>query len=282
MQVFIEGIGLRGPGLNGWKASRRILTGEEPYVPAPVMVPPSPLLPANERRRTVLTVKLALAVGAEAFDEARRDLAETATVFASSGGDGETIHQILATLTSADPELSPTRFHNSVHNAPAGYWSIAANSRAPSSSLCCHDASFAAGLLEAVVQAIIEDRTVALIAYDVCFPEPLNSVRPIGAIFGTALVLTPRPTESSFARLDLGLRSCSGGAPASGSGALEQLRQSTPAARSLPLLAVLARNAPESLVLDYLPGTEIGLSLQPMELGRATARDRERQAAAGA
>ena len=46
-------------------------------------------------------------------------------------------------------ELSPTRFHNSVHNAPAGYWSIATQSREPSTSLCRDDESFQAALLEA-------------------------------------------------------------------------------------------------------------------------------------
>jgi aconitase A len=39
MRVFVEGIGLVGPGLNGWPASRALLTGEAVYVEAPTVVP---------------------------------------------------------------------------------------------------------------------------------------------------------------------------------------------------------------------------------------------------
>lgn len=279
MRVFIEGIGLCGPGLNGWAASRPALAGVEPYQPAPVAVPPCPLLPANERRRTVLTVKLALAVGMEAFAAAGRDPATTATVLTSSGGDGETIHQILEALASTERELSPTRFHNSVHNAPAGYWSIATGSQAPSSSLCAHDSSFAAGLLEAAVQATVEDHAVALIAYDIRYPEPLHSLRPIGAVFGTALVLSPQPSEAAMARLDLDLRPESRGRPSANFGGLEEMRRSTPAARSLPLLVALARNAPATFVLDYLPGVEIGVAVASLAAVADEAPPCERPAA---
>jgi Beta-ketoacyl synthase, N-terminal domain len=263
VQLYVEGIGLRGQGLAGWAASRLVLTGAEPYVPTPVIVPPSPLLPANERRRTVQTVKLALAVGMEAFGCAQRDATETSTVFASSGGDGDTIHEILSVLASEHREVSPTRFHNSVHNAPAGYWSIATHSHAPSCSLCAHDASFAAGLLEAAVQTTVNKCPVGLIAYDTRYPEPLNSVRPIGAPFGVALVLTPWPTEASLARLDVEPGRPSGCLSVMASAELEELRKSTPAARSLPLLAALARNEPVALVMEYVPPLEICLSLEP-------------------
>ena len=261
MRVYVEGIGLRGPGLDGWAASRAVLVGAKPYLPAPASIPASPLLPANERRRTVQTVKLALAVGAEAFEAARRDAGATATVFTSSGGDGETIHEILKALATDDPELSPTRFHNSVHNAPAGYWSIATKSHAPSSSLCCHDASFAAGLVEAAVQATVDDRAVALIAYDLPYPEPLNSVRRVGAVFGTALILAPRANENSLTQVDIEIAQAPGKATPVTHPALEALREGTPAARSLPLLAAIARNAPLTLSLDYVPGLRIELSL---------------------
>jgi Beta-ketoacyl synthase, N-terminal domain len=264
VRLYVEGVGLRGPGLAGWAASRPVLTGTEPYIPTPAIVPPSPLLPPNERRRTVQTVKLALAVGMEAFRCARRDVAETPTVFASSGGDGDTLHEILSVLASEHRELSPTRFHNSVHNAPAGYWNIATHSHAPSCSLCAYDASFAAGMLEAAVQTTVNKCPVGLIAYDMRYPEPLNSVRPIGALFGVALVLTPRATEASLARLDVQPRRHSGCDSGMASAELEDLRKSTPAARSLPILAALAQNEPVTLVVEYIPPLKICLSLEPV------------------
>ncbi len=262
MRVYVEGVGLCGPGLNGWADSVPVLAGERDYVLTPIRVPPTGLLPANERRRAVQTVRLALAVGAEAFAVAGRDPAETASVFASSGGDGETIHEILSILASSNRELSPTRFHNSVHNAPAGYWGIATNSRAASSSLCCHDDSFAAGLLEAVVQATAEGQPVVLIAYDVRYPSPLCEVRPIGSAFAAALVLAPEPTSAALAELALDLRPGSATSVID-SPELEALHRCAPAARSLPLLMALARKAEGALSLSYLDGMVLKLNVRP-------------------
>jgi hypothetical protein len=263
MRCYIEGIGLCGPGLDGWESSLPVLRGEAAYLPAPTHVVPSPLLPPNERRRAARIVKLALAVGTEAFAAAAREAIDTATVFASSGADGETIHEILDVLASPQRELSPTRFHNSVHNAASGYWSIATGATAASTSLCCYDDSFTAGLLEAAVQATITEQSVALIAYDVEYPPPLNAVRPISAAFAVALVLSPRPVPTAFASIDLALRpglyAASPAAPA-----LESLRQNTPAARSLPLLEALARRQDFEITLSYLDDMALTLHITPL------------------
>jgi Beta-ketoacyl synthase, N-terminal domain len=264
VRVYVEGIGIWAGGLEGWAASRNVLAGNSAYVPAPVVLPPSPLLPANERRRTVATVRLALQVGAEAFANAARDPSATATVFASSGGDGETLHGILESLASAELDVSPTQFHNSVHNAPSGYWTIATKSREPSTSLCGFDASFVAGLLDGTAQAIIDDRAVALIAYDLPYPEPLHSVRKIGSTFGLALVLTPSPTTSAFAALTIDLARDRPAATTMPDAGLEALRKANPAAHSLPLLAVLARGDAAELVLDYVNGNAVSVSVIPL------------------
>lgn len=268
IRVHVEGVGLCGPGFDGWAESAPVLAGDRDYVPAPIRVPPIALLPANERRRAVQTVKLALAVGADAFAHAGRDPAETATVFASSGGDGETIHEILNVLASDNRELSPTRFHNSVHNAPAGYWSIATGSRAASGSLCCHDDSFVAGLLEAAVQVSQEQQAVGLIAYDVQYPMPLGDVRFIGTAFAVALVLAPVPTDAAFACIELEPGS-GGDVSVVESLALEDLRRSTPAARSLPLLAALAHGRETTLTLSYLDDMCLKLNVMPIRNGVA-------------
>jgi Beta-ketoacyl synthase, N-terminal domain len=273
MRVYIEGVGLCAPGLHSWADSVPVLAGERDYVLAPIRVPSAGLLPANERRRAVQTVRLALAVGAEAFAVAGRDPAETASVFASSGGDGETIHEILAILASSNRELSPTRFHNSVHNAPAGYWGIATNSQAASSSLCCYDDSFAAGLLEAVVQATAEGHPVVLIAYDVQYSSPLYEVRPIGSAFAAALVLAPEPTCAALAEFDLDLRPGSDMSVIDSPG-LEALRQCAPAARSLPLLMALARKSEVSVNLSYLDDMVVTVNVRPTS-GKPTPSDGE-------
>jgi Beta-ketoacyl synthase, N-terminal domain len=254
---------VRAPGLAGWAASRNVIAGIDAYAATPPELPASPLPPA-ERRRMVHTVKLALALGVEVFAAAGRESADTATVFASSGGDGETIHQILAALASDVHDVSPTRFHNSVHNAPAGYWSIATRSHAPSTSIGCHDASFAAGLLEAAVQAAVEDRAVALIAYDVSYPEPLHSVRPLAPLFGAALVLVPSPTPQAVAQLRVEVRPRVGELSSMASLPLESLRRASPAARALPLLAALARGAADTVMLEYMSGLMLRVAVEPV------------------
>ena len=76
-------------------------------------------------------VKLALAVGLEACAHAGAIPARLPAVFTSSGGDGRNCHEICAALASAERLISPTRFHNSVHNAAAGYWGIATGAPRP-------------------------------------------------------------------------------------------------------------------------------------------------------
>jgi Beta-ketoacyl synthase, N-terminal domain len=263
MRVYLEGIGLRGPGLDGWQSSREILAGVASYVSAPTNLNAGDMLPPAERRRAGVPIKLAMAVGQEAFQHAQRDASATATVFTSSGGDNDNVHAICEILVTAPREVSPTRFHNSVHNASAGYWGIAAQSREPSTSLCAFDASFAAGMLDAAVQAVVDNIPVALIAYDHCYPEPLNSVRHIEASFGVALVLVPQQTGRMLAALDLDFVPAHNDPTRMRDPALEKLRHGVPAARSLPLLAALARAEPAELVVDYCYDAHLKIAFTP-------------------
>jgi hypothetical protein len=259
LAASIEGIGVLGPGLPDWPGTARVLTGGAPWGPAPTVLPAPACLPSTERRRTGAVVRLALAVGLEAVGRAGVDPARLPTVFASSGADGENCHEMCEVLATPERQISPTRFHNSVHNAPAGYWGIATGATAAANSLCAHDASFGAGLLEALCQLAVEHTPVLLIAYDASYPEPMRSVRPIPDAFGVALLLAPRADASSLARLELAW----GEAPADrmSDSALESLRASIPAARSLPLLAQLARRVPGRVVIDYLDDACIALEV---------------------
>ena len=240
MRFFVEGIGLLGPGLDGWAASREVLAGNAAYIAAPTNLRASDMLPAAERRRAGVPIKLALTVGQEAFLQAGRDTRTAATVFTSSGGDNDNVHAINGILVTAPREVSPTRFHNSVHNAAAGYWCIAAGTHEPSTSLCAHDASFAAGLLESATQVTVDDAVVVLVAYDHPYPAPLHAVRPITAAFGMALILTPRQTEKSLAAIEIDFVSGKTQETTMQDIGLETLRRGVPAARGLPLLAALA------------------------------------------
>lgn len=263
MRLFVEGIGLLGPGLDGWAASRAVLTGQTAYLSAPTNLRASEMLPAAERRRAGVPIKLALAVGQEAFRQSGRDTKTAATVFTSSGGDNDNVHAINNILATAPREVSPTRFHNSVHNAAAGYWCIAAESREPSTSLCAYDASFAAGLLESATQVTIDGAVVALIAYDHPYPEPLNAVRPIAAAFGMALVLTGQQSGKSVAAIDVDFVSGVAQETSMQEAGLEALRRNVPAARGLPLLSALASGKPAQIGIAYLNDNHLSVRVTP-------------------
>ncbi len=238
MKLGIAGVGVLGPGLDGWPRACAVLAGGEPYHKTPFQPVPPQLLPANERRRANLSTRLALGVAAEACRHAGCDPQITAAVFASATGDTEIAHQLLESLADPAPTVSPTRFHNSVHNAAAGYFSIATSSHAASTSIAAGDASFASGLLLAASQVTCEERPVLLVSYDLPFPAPLGDTRPIAAPFACALVLVPpgsgRPLKLVFCPLDARRTTLE-------DPQLEALRLGVPAARSLPLLRALAQ-----------------------------------------
>ena len=261
LKVYLEGIGLLGPGLDGWAAAAPRLARPEAYAQAPLAIPAPDCLPPAERRRVGAQIRLALAVGREAAAHAQRDPATLASVFSASAGDGDNCHAICETLASEDRALSPTRFHNSVHNAPAGYWGIAMKCMAPSTSLCAHDGSFAAGLLEAALQARATESAALLVCADMPYPEPLHAVRPLAHGFGVALVVAAAPGPQTLARLDL---VPGGPAPtALPAAALEALRLGNPSARALPLLQALATAARGTVTLPYLDGCTLAVGIEP-------------------
>jgi Beta-ketoacyl synthase, N-terminal domain len=261
LAAYVEGVGVLGPGMADWPAAARVLRGEAPWQSVPTVLRTPQCLPSAERRRTGTPVKLAIAVGLEATARAGADPATLRAVFSSSGGDGQNCHEICQVLASGDRQLSPTRFHNSVHNAAAGYWGIATGATAASNALCAYDASFGAGLLETLTQLAVERAPVLLIAYDAGYPEPLRSVRPIPDAFGVALLLAPARSTVSLARLQLSWSE--GRADPLPDAALERLRTSIPAARSLPLLAQLARRAAARVAIEYLDGRCLALEVSP-------------------
>jgi hypothetical protein len=198
-------------------------------------------------------------VGHEATVGAGVDLKSLSSVFASSGADTTNCHELLQTLATPERQVSPTRFHNSVHNAAAGYWSIATADTAPYTMVSAFDGSFAAGLLEALSLVASSGNKVLLIAYDLDYPSPLREKRPIADAFGVALLLQPTPGS-------LGHLACSfSGEPPlkMGRPELESLRLSAPAARALPLLELIACERSGIAGLQYLDHLGLAASVTP-------------------
>ena len=267
LTAYLDGIGLIGPGLDNWPAAQPILAGHAAYESRPLVVAAPQSLPSAERRRTGLAIKVALAVAFDALAAGQLDAKQLATVFTSSGADNDNCDAICKTLASDDRSISPTRFHNSVHNAPAGYWGIASGAMAPATVLCAHDASFGAGLLEAMTQLSVDGSLgferggTLLIAYDMPYPEPLHAKRPLPAAFGIALALMPARSAQSLAQIELELSEAAPDTLAYP--ALEALRRSIPAARGLPLLRAVARGEACRVVLDYLDPLRLLIQVEP-------------------
>ncbi|HEY0747941.1 MAG TPA: beta-ketoacyl synthase chain length factor [Steroidobacteraceae bacterium] len=261
LSAYIGGIGILGPGFDNWPQAAAILSGRQPYRSAPTGLPIPGMLPPAERRRTGRVVKLALGIALEAASNTEADATQIPSVFSSSGSDGHICHEICQALALSSREVSPTRFSNSVHNVAAGYWSIATGSMAEANVLCAFDASFVAGLLDALAQTAVDQQAVLLVAYDTEYPPPLHAKRPIPDAFGVAMVLTPERISSSMAKIDLVLTDEN--ADAMQDAELEALRGAIPAARSLPLLRLLAMGAPGRTILDYLDVSRAAVQVQP-------------------
>lgn len=261
LTAYIEGVGLLGPGFQDWPGGRAVLCGQQAYQSGKTVLPLPALLPAAERRRSGAIVRLTLAIGLEAIAAAGLDAAGLPTVFSASGGDGENCHAICEMLASDDRQISPTRFHNSVHNAAAGYWSIATGAMSASTVLGAFDACFGAGLLEALTQVVVDDTRTVLLACDTSYPEPLHSARPIPDAFGIALVLAPQRGPRALVKIAVSLTDT--GADRLDDTDLEHLRTAIPAARGLPLLRGIALRQNQHVVLDYLDSTRLAVAIEP-------------------
>ena len=199
LSANIEGVGFWTRGLPSWGDARAFVRNGTQPENAPAR--PSPqLLAPNERRRAPESVAVALEVALAACQAAGRDPATLPSVFASTHGDLAITDYICGTLASEPASLSPTRFHNSVHNAAAGYWTIGSGCTEPATALSAYDASFAQGLVEALAQLHAGAPAVLLVAYDTTAAGPLALVSPSSGLLGAALVLSS-PSHGAAPRL---------------------------------------------------------------------------------
>lgn len=256
--LAVDAIGLAAPGLPNWAEGAAVLRGERPLTDD-VLAPYAPaLLPPNERRRAMASVRQAFRAGEEAI--AGRDVSDLATVFCSSDGDLSILHRICTALTSAGGVVSPTDFHNSVHNAAAGYWGIATGSRAPSTTLAGYDGSFALGLLEAGLQVATQQRPVLLVCFDVPAPKPLCHARTHDSAASCALWLAPAGETGAATRLQLALTDDAETRLADEK--FEARRRGHTVLRALPLLQALARGEAARIVLPMPAAPNLAVDLR--------------------
>ncbi|MDQ0071168.1 hypothetical protein J2W34_002962 [Variovorax boronicumulans] len=203
--LYIEGPAFWTPTLPGWDAARAAFRGEGALTDPPAKRPSPQVLAPAERRRAPDTVALALEVAAAAMAASGRNAADVPCVFASAHGDLSINDYMCGTLASDPKMLSPTKFHNSVHNAAVGYWTIGTGCMAASNAVSAYENSFASGLLEAAVQCATDQEPVLLVGYDTPTVGALTSVTDSRGMLAVAMVIAPVRTERSVAALQWSL-----------------------------------------------------------------------------
>jgi len=253
----IEGIGFWTRGLPSWQAACDYAADGTLPIDAPAR--PSPqLLAPNERRRAPETVAVALEVALAACHAAGRAPSSLPSVFASMHGDLAITDYMCATLATQADGISPTRFHNSVHNAAAGYWTIGAGAVHAATAISAFDATFAQGLLEALMLLAAGEEAVLLVGYDGASTGPLAQVSRSDSLLGAALVLSRAPRRDR-PRLTLSLED---GEPDAATGALARYARANASAPMLPLLDALATGG-AGAALKAGPGRVLRVRLEP-------------------
>lgn len=251
----IEGIGFWANALPSWAAAQAFAATGALVADAPAR--PSPqLLAPNERRRAPESVAVALEVAQAACQHAGRDAATLASVFASTHGDLAITDYMCATLAQDPAAISPIRFHNSVHNAAAGYWTIGNGCMAATTAISAFDASFAQGLVEALAQLAAGEDAVLLAAYDTSAIGPAATLWSSTGLLGGALVLAAGDGPGVVLQATL----ADGDAPV-GDGPLARHAAGNAMAGMLPLFDALAGHAPHAL-LPAGPGRLLRVELR--------------------
>ncbi len=192
-------------------------------------------IPALLRRRTSQATQMAFSAANLACAQARRSPAGLPTVFASVGGEIQVTDLLCIELAKPDGSISPTAFHNSVHNTAAGYWSIVHRCTRAISALAAGHDTFAMALLESWCQLDCHGGELLLICYDERWPAYLSA--PMGAPpFACSLVLAAGSVADGIARIGRPKR---GGEAVQISDPLGLLIEHMPTAAAIPLLRVV-------------------------------------------
>ena len=259
LSARIAGVGYWSEGLPGWTAAQAFATTGD--VPADAPGRPSPqVLAPNERRRAPPSVAVALEVALAACADAGVDPASLPSVFASTHGDLGITDYMCATLAQSPTDISPTKFHNSVHNAAAGYWTIGTGCMRTTTAISAYRATFAQGLLEAMTQLASDADAVLLVGYDTEAVGLLSTVTRSEGLLGGALVLV-RDGDAAHARHPLLVATARDGDDVPATGPLAARMHANAMAPMLALFDLLA-SGDGTVSLHAGAGRQLALALR--------------------
>lgn len=260
-EAWVEGVGFWAPRLPGWPAAREAFRGAAKVQAEAVRRPTPVLLAPTERRRAPDSVAVALEVAAQACRAADCEPKRLRSVFASMHGDAAITEYTCTTLATTPLQISPTKFHNSVHNAAAGYWTIGTGCMAPYSALGADLRTFAAGLLEALVQVASEQEPSLYVAYDIEVPGPMAMVSPSIGLLGMGVVLAPFESYRSCFRIVWATVERSAATPVASDSARELAGNAM--AAGLPLFEAFASDSDSVVILDLSPDLSLQIHVDP-------------------
>jgi len=256
----IAGVGAWGANFQDWLELKQVLAGVE-LDPHGLKGPKPEIIPANERRRAPLPVRLAVESSWQAVQESGLDAKQLSCVFVSGLGDTQLTDYMCKVLAGENKALSPTKFHNSVHNAAAGYWTISTGCMQAANSVAGFGESVSLTLLEALIQADAEQRPMLITFYDAPSSEILQGLLKNRQSFTAALVIVPSSLAEGRADFSANVYSEKTSWPEScWSGELDECYQTNPVARVLPLLRLLDSNEGGSVAMPLSQETSMTIT----------------------
>lgn len=261
LSCYLNAIDLCTPALLNWESAQPILTNHQAYHFTHEAIPLADILSAREKRRASHTVNLSLHLAKNLQQQTGIAAELLPTVFATSDGDSDIFDYLSKELSLPQPAVSPTLFHQSLHNSAAGYWGIATHSHQPSLSISAGDYTFAAGLLSATCECVNTEKTTLLIAYNLPAPSPMDVAYPMLTWFGMGFGLSSTKDAQAFAKISIELVIRQEARQLTNS-TLALLYQGNPIAHCLPLLEQLALGQIGEIYLDYLSPYSLKISLE--------------------
>lgn len=244
--VFVRGLGLWTPGYDRPKA-----WCDQKADPS-LEKPDAALLEGPLRRRATPLTRMAVEVFQQAAEHAERGptpkptpIPKTNTVssvWATAYGEHTPAIKLLEMMQRGEGKLSPTHFHNSVHNTASGYASIATGNVAPSTTLTGGVELVASALFEACCLLESSGRDVALVVADEALQAPFDRADTRTPL-AIAFLLSPR-SERALGVLTKLRRASVAGVPCDGP--FGNLHISA----ALPLLEQIVRGEPGTVALE--------------------------------
>ena len=263
----VLGIGAWGPGFENWSELAGIFNGQ-PISDSVSKGPKPEVIPANERRRAPLPVRLAVESSWQATQQSGLDAAELKSVFVSGIGDTQLTDYMCKVLAGENKALSPTKFHNSVHNAAAGYWTISTGCMQAANSVAGFQQSVPLTLLEGLLQSEVEASPLLLTFYDAPCSDVVHELLENSQSFAASIIICPASVALADAPV-LGEfvaeveQQSSDWAALIAPESIQQCYSCNPSAKILPILQQIASqhtSVEQSLSFPISAGTSLKIS----------------------